>query len=410
MHPWIAVLLWIGVIYASIPFVRQMRESFVSRWPAELIGWAVIVVVAAGATVGIGAARRRRHRIQGADLLWISGLAAILVVWTGRLMERPEEAVHIVEYGVLGLLLNRALRPRVRDAAVYPAAALIGVLAGIVDEIIQWLVPGRFFDFRDIVLNGSSVALVQIAAWRLAPPANPGLGRDSLRLLCRLAAAVVLVLTLCLAATPKRIAAIADRIPGLSSVAIEGEAIREYGHSHRLDDQTTFRSRLRTDELVRADQTRSTNASALLDPSRDASRDLPTSISPVDDPFGYEFRIHVSARDRNLAEARKLEPGSPAYRTKMTAAFRENLILERAFGETLARSSFAWRPVLRERVEAAQDPDAVYYSPVVAHLITRVSENLLRMMLLVVALALLAADFVLGRGGPTRPQPPIPSA
>ncbi|MBD3871962.1 MAG: VanZ family protein, partial [Acidobacteria bacterium] len=60
-------------------------------------------------------------------------------------MGQPEEAVHFLEYGVLGVLLFRALSTHIHDGSVFAAGALIGILVGIFDEIIQWFVPGRYW-------------------------------------------------------------------------------------------------------------------------------------------------------------------------------------------------------------------------------------------------------------------------
>ena len=46
LEPRFAVVLWIGLIYTTIPFVRRAREAFAARWPAEYIGLATEIPVA----------------------------------------------------------------------------------------------------------------------------------------------------------------------------------------------------------------------------------------------------------------------------------------------------------------------------------------------------------------------------
>ena len=405
LYRWLPALLWVAVIYTTIPFVRRLRELFVARWPAELIGYAVMAVVVVGAGAAIVALRRRKNRLHFADVAWLLGVAAVLVVWTHHLMGQPEEAIHFLEYGVLGALLYRALRTQIPDATVFIAAALIGAMVGTVDEIIQWVVPDRFWDFRDIVLNAGAGVLAQVAIWRLVPKPETPVGRRSLRPLCRLAAAQVLLLTLCLAATPQRIARLVPHLPGLANAASGTDATCEYGHRHALDDLTEYRSRLELAELANTDAVRAAEVAALLDSSRGAYHDFLRDISPVVDPFAYEARVHLFARDRNLAEARQQAPGSDAHRERMTTAFRENLILERAFGATLARSSFAWRPRMRRQTAEAQDPDLHFVSRVGAHLITAISESALRALMLTLLAALLVCDLRLARRPVTPPRP-----
>jgi hypothetical protein len=404
--PRLGALLWIGLIYASIPFVRDLREAIAARWSAELIGYGVIGVVIGAAAISTLSLRRRSSRVSSTDLAWLAAVATVIVVWTRRLMGRPEEAVHFIEYGVLGVLLYLALSLRLTDRSVYVAVVLTGILVGTVDELIQWLVPGRFWDFRDIILNGGAVALVQIAIWRLDRRPRMAPCKASARLLCRLAALQVLVFTLCLAATPQRLAHLADHIPLPDRLATGTDAICEYGYRHAVDELTFFKSRLTAEQLARSDSDRAIEVADRLDQNRSAGRLSTTRVSPVDDPFAYEFRVHLFARGRDLQRARDRATGSPEHRRLMTNAWRENLILERYFGDTLDQASFRWRQRKRQRIEAAQDPNTRFVSRVSAHLITRVSEGRLRIMLVVLFAVLVACDFLLV----TRPQPESPPA
>ena len=127
-------------------------------------------------------------------------------------------------------------------------------------------------------------------------------------------------------------------------------------------------------------------------------------ISPIGEPFSYEIRVHLFARNRNLNRAGEYEPGSPEYRRRMTTAWRENLILESFFGKTLERSSYRWDPSRTSDVGAAQDPEAFFVSRAGAHLITRISEGHLRALLLVLLTALVACDVMAA----TRSRPGSP--
>ena len=325
-------------------------------------------------------------------------------------MGQPEEAVHFLEYGVLGVLLFRALGTGIHDNSVFVAGALIGIFVGIIDEIIQWLVPGRFWDFRDIVLNGGASILVQIALSVVAPALSSPISHRSLRRLCRLAAAVVVLLSFCFAATPQRVNRLAELLPALEGLGSRDQAVSEYGHLHRLDELTSFRSRLSLADLAREDGSRAAEVSAMLDASRRSYADFLRHTSPAVDAFTYEARVHLFARDRSAAQALKLTPGSPAYRESMTTAFRENLILERVFGSTLARSSYPWPPHRRVAVEEAQDSTSVFVSKVGAHVITAVSESTLRTIMAGILVALVICDLLLGYGSTRRPpqeSPPV---
>ena len=402
---WLAVVAWIAVIYSTIPFVRNLREYFVARWPAELIGIGVILVVVAVGAAGLVLLWRRRPRLPVTDAALLLAIAAVLVIWTWRLMGQPEETVHFLEYGVLGVLLYRALSTHIHDGSVFAAGALIGILVGIFDEIIQWFVPGRYWDYRDTVLNGGASILIQIAISRLTPAPSLPISRRSLRRLCRLVGAVVMLLTLCLAATPKRVNRLTELIPALEELGSGDDPMCEYGYLHRFDGLTSFRSRLSLGDLAREDGSRAAEVAAVLDTTRNSYGDFLRRTSPAIDPFAYEARVRLFARDRSAAQARKLPPGSPAYRELMTTAFRENLILERVFGTTLAHSSFLWPPHRRSKIMAAQDEHSVFVSKVGAHVITAVSETETRSLMVAILVALVICDLLLRRRPQSRSRP-----
>ena len=407
-HPilrWLAVAAWIVVIYTTIPFVRSLREFFVARWPAELIGIGVILVVVAVCAAGLVLGWRRRPRLPVANAAWLIAIAAVLMIWIWRLMGQPEETVHFLEYGVLGVLLFRALSTHIHDGSVFAAGALIGILVGIFDEVIQWFVPGRYWDYRDIVLNGGASILVQIAISRLTPAPSLPISRESLRRLCRLVGAVVMLLTLCLAATPQRVNRITELVPALEELGSGDDPMCEYGYLHRLDGLTSFRSRLSRDDLAREDGSRAAEVAAVLDTSRSSYGDFLRRTSPAIDPFAYEARVHLFARDRSAAQAHKLPPGSPAYRELMTTAFRENLILERVFGASLAHSSYLWPPRRRTEIMAAQDESSVFVSKVAAHVITVMTESTLRSIMVAILVALVICDLLLRRRPRSRSRP-----
>ena len=86
--------------------------------------------------------------------LWLLSVAAVSLGYTLELGEKsPEEALHFIQYGVLGVLVYRALAHRRHDTSIYIAAALICGILGIIDEVIQWLTPRRYWSLRDIWIN-----------------------------------------------------------------------------------------------------------------------------------------------------------------------------------------------------------------------------------------------------------------
>lgn len=155
------VAAWAGLIFALIPMARSI-QGFVS----EHLGRTAFLTGVALALTGIFAAgiykvwRKRDSRIV--QQIW--GVAFPLVafaVWGWEMRSSPEHAVHFLQYGVLSLLLLRALLNTWQDSRVYLYSIFGCFLIGTFDELIQSLTPGRVFDFLDIAINTGSGALMQ---------------------------------------------------------------------------------------------------------------------------------------------------------------------------------------------------------------------------------------------------------
>jgi len=74
----------------------------------------------------------------------------------------PEEQVYFIEYGILSALVYVALSHGVKSKSIYIISAIIVFTFGTIDEIIQWVLPNRCFNIRDLVMNGIAGILVQL--------------------------------------------------------------------------------------------------------------------------------------------------------------------------------------------------------------------------------------------------------
>jgi hypothetical protein len=396
------VIVWIGIIYTTIPLVRAIREWYVARWDPLWIGWAVAAVLAAATWVALVLLRRRSFEIRRGAVGWIIGVTVVMILWTLSLRRSPEEAVHFLEYGALALLLHRALRPAIPDAGVFIAGALAGALVGTVDEVIQWVSPNRFWDWRDLALNAGAGGLVQLALWRSVPPAARRATRPSSRLVLRLAVVQLLLLTLCLANTPRRVARYAPLLPGCAHLTSSRNPMAEYGRLHEIEGLGSFKSRLELARLATEDHTRAAEVGTLVDGSKHAYGRFLDTWPVSSDPFTYELRVHLFARDRNLGKARQRDFDGSLAREQLSRAWSENLLVEKFFGSTLAQSSYTWKTGIRNRVDSARDPDFAFRSAAGSHLITIASERTIRFLLLIVIAAMIILDVRSGVPSPPK--------
>ena len=77
------------------------------------------------------------------------------------------EHVHFIQYGLLGLLVFRVYK--ISSFKILLASGLFIMSVGLVDEIIQWFLPNRYGDMRDVVMNSlggiSGLWLGQFLYW-----------------------------------------------------------------------------------------------------------------------------------------------------------------------------------------------------------------------------------------------------
>lgn len=364
---WLWVALCTLSIFLVVPLARTIQKFVSARWGRTLFGYGVLAVTALafGSIIYILVFRLKVR--SPSNYLWLAAVAALYVYFTLQLWRAPEEAVHFLEYGLLGFFLFRALSLIIRDKSIYPTAFLIGSLIGIFDEILQWMMPGRYWDFRDAGLNALATGLFQVALWKGVEPrviAEKTTPR-SVRRISLLLAMNILLLGLCASNTPRRVAAYAERLPFLSFLVKE-EPMYEFTLKHADPGIGTFYSRLSLEGLDREDTQSSDHWANILREWKDKDYALfLRDHHPLLHPFLYEMRIHIFRRDRRVEEAAKAKD-EKRRREALFVAFRENMILERYFGRTLEKSTYMWNPEKKEEIAAFIDPAEPYRSPVSA--------------------------------------------
>ncbi len=327
-----ALALGVGLLVVA-PFLGLLRDLLIARLPRAfapllLAGFGL----AAGAALLLAALRiRERRRERYLALLLAVALAAGLLglFRTGLAEVDAVERIHVLAYGLLACLFARALAPR-RDPSTWLLAFLAAALVGILDEWVQWLVPTRVGDVRDVGLNAGAALPGLLIAWASAPgAAERRMAPGSRRLVALAAAAGLLALA------------------GFYDAAHLG---------HRLESPGlgSFRSWHAPGEL----------ATAAAQRAERWREQPPGRLAPLsrEDYFLTEGTWRVTARNAALAHG------------DLTAAWLENLLLEAHYGPVLdllaTRSGepHRWPAWKRAEIEAARPrPDPLpYASPVLA--------------------------------------------
>ncbi len=398
---WLYVVVWSLVILVTIPFVRAFQEFVRVQWGREAFTYGVIGAIVT-AFVASALYLRRYRVVSRGGYLWLLAVAAVFMGYTIELAGSPEEAIHFIQYGLLGVLTYRALTHHLNNVGIYFAAAMICGIVGIVDEWVQWAIPRRFWGLEDIWLNFFAGSLVQVGiAKGLNPPIISGWpGRTDLRFLCRLAMVALVLLGASLVNTPKRIAWYADRIPWLAFLKQNESMMLEYGYLYRDPDIGIFRSRLLPEALKQADRDRGKAVAEILDRFQDnkAYRKFLEIYTPLKDPFAHEARVHLFARDHHFSVSAKYRDNPKRYAKDLTRAFRENQIMEKYFPNTLRHSAYVWSADESALARKHLLLDEVFESRASRDLVTRLTEGQLAWCFAGLLGGLALFHWTLGRG------------
>jgi hypothetical protein len=397
---WLYVALWSLVIFFTIPFARALRDAVEERIGLGFFVYATVVIALVGGAVALANVRRRS--LPRSAYLWLIGVTAAFIAYAYELRDIPEEAIHVAEYGFLGFLVYRALVHRIRDYSIYLVAILIVGTIGMVEEYIQWVVPSRFFDLRDVRTNFVAGALSQVAIAKGLRPSlvqGPPSGA-SLRRLCQSTALALVVLSVSYLNTPQRVSWYASRIPFLAFLLDSHSDMVDYGYRHHDSEIGAFQSRFSLEELRRFDRQRGAELAEILDRyiGGEGYDAFLKAYSVPRDAYTHEAGVHLFRRNRYLERAMAKEEHRQAH---STVALRENQLLEKYFPTAIQRSSHAWTSDTREFVEGHAEDGEAYVSPVSSTLVTQFSERgvLLAFAVAIAALMLLGAS--LSRGAPT---------
>lgn len=401
---WLLVLAWVGVIFLTIPFARAIQRQIEKLLgsgaylaAAGIAGLFFVLIVLAYIF------RRRKSRIA-VRIAWLAALVASSACLMKFQLQTPAEAIHFFEYGILSLLLFLAWSHHVRDWLVYPTAALSLTIIASTDEFIQWIMPGRYWDFRDIRLNLLAGLVIQAFIALVIQPSGIQriVLRKSVRILCAIALMTIVILGLAFSNTPSRVDLYATRIPFLQFLANNESVMSEYGYRHRDPEIGTFYSRFTTKDLVRIDRERGRDAGELLARYQsflDYQEFISMFTSSVD-PFLHEMRVHLFRRDHYYYGAWQFREKDPARFTyHLTVAYRENQILEKYFSSTLIASGNVFNPEQYRQVDEFADLADSYTSPVSDHLVTVATEFEFRAVLMILAVITLLIYARYGRGG-----------
>jgi len=162
-----------AAVILSAPFIRDIRDWIRAQFPGQfvtVVAGAVGVTIAAAVVVALIRIRDRRALRYGAIAAALV-LGTAYAIWNAQGIPEVDavERFHFVEYGLVTLLFYRAWRP-LADGSVFILPVLAGLLVGTLEEWLQWFIPGRIGDMRDVFLNGAAIVSGLLFSIGVDPP------------------------------------------------------------------------------------------------------------------------------------------------------------------------------------------------------------------------------------------------
>lgn len=152
---WLFVFGWVFLIYSTLYVARPVCEFLKRAFPFSALVDLVSIAMLLTVVVFIWS------KAKVFNLLSYALMAVILVSYINGLMtlQYPEEKIHFIEYGVLAFLVYRAIALDKHAPDAYAISFVLVTVFGWIDEGIQYLLPNRYYQVEDVILNSVSGAL-----------------------------------------------------------------------------------------------------------------------------------------------------------------------------------------------------------------------------------------------------------
>ena len=376
---WVILIAYSCIILFTLSIVRMVRDVTVDYLGPRGFTWIIWSLFAlCGIFLGIWLIRKTIYR-SPTRLLIILCTAGAYVFTISRL-ELAVERLHYIEYGIVAILALRVFMLSHQNAGAVILSLLYVFDLGLLDEFIQWILPMRVGEFRDVGIN------LTAGLFALIPAVACNMQFLPFRLPGRKSFATILFHSTCTLI-----------FWGMFIIFVHG-----FGHEITLNSGSRFKSVFK--ELDFGDISRAPGAHTWRDVSRSslASRSDAGIVQwfgeslmqwrayrhPTPEAYNYEAWRHVRHRD-GLANKR--------YR-KFREAHEEERILRRFYRSYLDQFDLSLSDSTYERYGNAAPREPVpYMSPVQELLITDLSGSQFAMIIAVCSIILGISGILLNR-------------
>jgi len=153
---WLFVFLGTALIYSTLYIVRPLCEYLRATTPFNI----VVNVIMFGLLFLIIFVTIKFSSVRRKSTLSLLIVAVVAYIFGFIALKIPEEKIHFIEYGILAYLVFRAISLDLKGGPlVYFLSFLLVSLIGWGDEGIQHILPNRYYQTQDVLLNSISGAL-----------------------------------------------------------------------------------------------------------------------------------------------------------------------------------------------------------------------------------------------------------
>ena len=156
---WSITIILIIFIYGTLGYVRPVVNFLVEH---KLKTFAVAFILL-GFFSALFFTLIYNKRVKLINLIVVILVGIAYAFFLKFLVVMPEERIHFAEYGLVAFFLYKALKIDVRNKIeIFVIGSILLFLFGWGDELIQKLLPDRYYDLRDVFINFISGVLVFI--------------------------------------------------------------------------------------------------------------------------------------------------------------------------------------------------------------------------------------------------------
>ncbi len=331
--------IYILFIYATLGIMPHIRTILTSVFGDSIYN--SVIFIALVFLAGLLYYLIRRIKFKGISSVIAAVILAGIYAYAFMILDVAIERVHYIQYGILGFLFYRTFRCWEDGIIVYFYTAIAVFLAGMGDETIQWALPNRVGEYRDIVINGTAGVLSQMIIAFSVKPAGlyEKIRKTDLKRLSFLLAFVFI------------------------AVALFMTAAHEYGFTIEDPEWGAFKSSLTREQLEKA---RAEGVKALPAELRQAYLDEAAAhYHMVNFHYDHAFKIELSRLLLLLLKGVAV-PDFGKMQEQYNAAYKEFNIAVKYYLPGVTAQNLAWRPYRLARIHIFK-PENIRSVPLSIH-------------------------------------------